>query len=190
MGSLNTLDIPPAALTWCFQGESMAFKSWSSASREWSRSSTHPQLRPPWHLGSSIMISLLASLMTGNDVGTLGKHSTPSYLSLKFFYTVDQSLILPFLLKAVECKCASVHHHPSLFGGLFSISPQWCFPAVTLPCFIKHLWFDLNIYTPTFQRQRYPHVGPTNIKRYQRNSAFHTSLSMHEPILPWLFILF
>lgn len=39
-----------------FQGESMAFKSWSSASGEWNRSSTHPQLRPPWHLGSSIVI--------------------------------------------------------------------------------------------------------------------------------------
>lgn len=63
----------------------------------------------------------LASLVPGDAVGTLGNTRAPSHLSFKLCYTVDQSLILPFLLR--ERSSVSVYLHTIIRLYLVDCSP-------------------------------------------------------------------
>lgn len=78
MGSLNTWYTLCAPFTWHLQGKSMALRLWGSAPGEWSRSSTHPQHRPLWHVGSSVIIFPPLPLRWWGLLGDTQEHKSPT----------------------------------------------------------------------------------------------------------------
>ena len=153
--------------THCFRlrlpGRIIVCGSLSSASGEWNSSSTHPSigLLDIWVSLSSF--PSLVSLMTEDGMGTLGNTEPyPTFLWSSSILWTRAS----FFLSCWKRQSVSVHLHTTIylssFSWLFFISPQWYFPTETPSHFMmpeKNLWFDLNMYTPNFKGQRWPHVG-------------------------------